>query len=122
MALVASTELIDLAVAHIRQFVVVSVVAQVAFRLSDELRIVHELLLHGCCGARLKMAASDKISKSLAVRRKLLLLIVVCGLEIGCATSTGRHRGPSKVSLHIIGLLLEGVDLGCDGGLAFRLT
>ena len=65
--------------------------AQVAFRLSDELRIVHELLLHGRSGARLKMAAGDKISKSLAVRRKLLLLIVVCGLEIGCATSTGRH-------------------------------
>ena len=51
----------------------VRVVAEVhhvthTFTLTDELGVIHELLLHG--GRRgLEMSTGDKISKSLAVRR-----------------------------------------------------
>ena len=117
------TQLIDLAVAPNRQFVVVCEVAHVALRLSDQFGILHELLLHGGGGGGLKMAAGDKIPQSLAVRGELLLLIVVGCLEVGSATSTSAGRRPAEVPLHIIGLLLlETVDWRGDGGLAFRFA
>ena len=116
------TKLIDLAVASNRQFVVVRIVAHVALRLSDQLGVIHELLLHGCRGRRLQMASGDKIPKSLAVRRELLLLIVVGRLEVGSATSSSACRRSTEVPLHIIGLLLVTVDLRGDGCLAFRLA